>query len=408
MTFPIANNDPYHIFFPRSRSDHAMLARMRRDDPVYSTTVPNWGTRHWFLTRYEDCNSFLRDPRFGRDLHNKLPEQILEHWPAPPLSEQMFERHLLGVDPPDHTRMRGLVHKAFTPRVIQRLQDRVQEVADQLLDAVQDAGEMDLIEQYAFPIPITMISEMLGVPTADRNRFRHWIRQLFFGVADEESRMAAGMEFVQYMRERIDKRRAEPQEDILSGMVHASEEGDMLNAQELMSMIFLLLTAGYETTVHLIGTGTYTLLANPDQLELLCREMEANQELVKRAVEEIVRYAGPATGVFMRWAWEDVQIGTKTIQQGDSVTALLHAANRDPEVFEDPDRFDITRSPNNHLGYGAGVHYCLGAPLARMEGAVAIPTLLRRLPNLELAIEPDDVVWNSTGLYGLRELPVRF
>jgi cytochrome P450 len=381
---------------------------MRRDDPVYCTTVPDWGTRHWFLTRYDDCNDFLRDQRFGRDLHNRLPDEILQYWPKPPLSEQMFERHLLGVDPPDHTRMRGLVHKAFTPRVIRRLQDRVQEVSDQLLDQVQDQHEMDLIEAYAFPIPITMISEMLGVPVEDRDRFRDWVRQLFFAQVEESARMAAGIEFMQYMQERIVERRDEPQEDILSGMVHASEEGDMLDAQELMSMIFLLLTAGYETTVHLIGSGVYTLLVNPDQLDLLRNEMDTNRELVQSTVEEIVRYAGPATSVFMRWAWEDVEIGTKTIRQGDAVNALLHAANRDPQAFEDPNQFDITRSPNKHLGFGSGVHYCLGAPLARMEGAVAIPTLLRRLPNLTLAVEPDELVWNSTGLYGLSALPVRF
>lgn len=408
MALPMARNDPYRIFDPRSRSDYELLARMRRDDPVYCTTVPDWGTRHWFLTRYDDCNDFLRDQRFGRDLHNRLPDEILQYWPKPPLSEQMFERHLLGVDPPDHTRMRGLVHKAFTPRVIRRLQDRVQEVSDQLLDQVQDQHEMDLIEAYAFPIPITMISEMLGVPVEDRDRFRDWVRQLFFAQVEESARMAAGIEFMQYMQERIVERRDEPQEDILSGMVHASEEGDMLDAQELMSMIFLLLTAGYETTVHLIGSGVYTLLVNPDQLDLLRNEMDTNRELVQSTVEEIVRYAGPATSVFMRWAWEDVEIGTKTIRQGDAVNALLHAANRDPQAFEDPNQFDITRSPNKHLGFGSGVHYCLGAPLARMEGAVAIPTLLRRLPNLTLAVEPDELVWNSTGLYGLSALPVRF
>ncbi|HZD11194.1 MAG TPA: cytochrome P450 [Candidatus Binatia bacterium] len=409
MTMPVASNDPYDIFAPRSRSDPELLARLRRDDPVYCTTVPGWGTRHWFLSRYEDCNNFLRDSRFGRDLHNKLPEEILRHWPKPPLAEQMFERHLLGVDPPDHTRMRGLVHKAFTPRVIRRLQDRVQEIADQLIDAMQDAGRADLVEQYAFPIPITMITEMLGVPVADHNRFRGWIRRLFFEAADDDARMLAGMEFVHYMHARIDERRAEPQEDILSGMVHASEEGDMLNQQELMSMIFLLLTAGYETTVHLIGSGVFTLLCHPDQLALFRSEMDSNDALVQSAVEEVVRYRGPATSVFMRWAWEDVKIGGKLIKQGDSVNALLHAANRDPEVFDDPDRFDITRSPNKHLGFGAGVHYCLGAPLARMEGAIAIPTLLRRLPNLGLAVDPDEVQWNGDGLlFGLATLPVRF
>jgi cytochrome P450 len=281
-------------------------------------------------------------------------------------------------------------------------------VADQLLDAVQNDGEMDLVEQYAFPIPITMISEMLGVPVTDRHRFREWVRRLFFAAGDENTRMMAGMEFMQYMNERIVERRAQPQEDILSGMVHASEEGDMLNQQELISLIFLLLTAGYETTVHLIGTGIYTLLTNPDQLDLLRSQMDTNDALVQSTIEEIVRYAGPATSIFMRWAWEDVQIGTKTIQQGDAVNALLMAANRDPEAFDDPDKFDITRSPNKHLGFGAGVHYCLGAPLARMEGAIALPTLLRRFPNLQLAIDPDKLVWTDSLLYGLSSLPVKF
>ena len=182
----------------------------------------------------------------------------------------------------------------------------------------------------------------------------------------------------------------------------------MLDQQELMSMIFLLLTAGYETTVHLIGTGIYTLLTHPDQLALFRQEMDTNPELVKSAVEEIVRYAGPASVNLLRWAWEDVEIGGQLIRQGDSVTALLHAANRDPAVFEDPDRFDITRSPNKHIGFGAGVHYCLGAPLARMEGSIALPTLLRRMPHLELAVEPEALVWNTTGLYGLTALPVQF
>jgi cytochrome P450 len=249
---------------------------------------------------------------------------------------------------------------------------------------------------------------MLGVPVTDRHRFREWVRRLFFAAGDENTRMMAGMEFMQYMNERIAERLAQPQEDILSGMVHASEEGDMLNQQELISLIFLLLTAGYETTVHLIGTGIYTLLTNPDQLDLLRSQMDTNDALVQSTIEEIVRYAGPATSIFMRWAWEDVQIGTKTIQQGDAVNALLMAANRDPEAFDDPDKFDITRSPNKHLGFGAGVHYCLGAPLARMEGAIALPTLLRRFPNLQLAIDPDKLVWTDSLLYGLSSLPVKF
>lgn len=407
MTLPTPHDDRFGIFDPASRANHALLAHMRREAPVYSATFPGWGTRHWFLTRYDDCNDFLRDARFGRDLHNTLPDHLLEHWPKPPLAEQMVERHLLGVDPPDHTRMRGLVHKAFTPRVIKKLEERVQAVADELLDAVADADTFDLIEEYAFPIPITLISEMLGVPSADRHQFRDWVSRLFFAAGDDNERMMAGMAFMQYMNARIEERRAEPREDILSGMVHASDNGDVLNQQELMSMIFLLLTAGYETTVHLIGTGVFLLLTHPDQRAHFQQEMDGNPGLVRTAIEEIVRYEGPATSNLMRWAWEDVVIGGETIRHGDAVTAMLLAANRDPAVFDEPDRFDITRDPNHHLGFGAGVHYCLGAPLARMEGAIALPTLFRRFPNLELAIDPTAVTWTTTGLHGLATLPVR-
>lgn len=399
--------DPYHIFAPSARSDHELHKRLRQENPVYSTTVEGWGTRHWFLTRYEDCNNFMRDSRFGRDLHNTLPDEILVNWQKPSEVEQMIERHLLGVDPPDHTRMRGLVHKAFTPRVIRNLEERVQEVANRTLDEVAEAGEMDLIEQYAFPIPITLISEMLGIPADDRLRFRGWVQNIF-NFENEMARNMAAMEFLQYMNERIEERRTNPRDDLLSGMVQAEQEGEKLSHHELISMIFLLLTAGYETTVHLIASGVYCLLTNPDQLAMFRAEMDTNPDLVKSTVEETVRYAGPASATLMRWAWEDVPMGDQIIQKGDAVNAFLLSTNRDPEIFDEPDRFDITRQPNPHLGFGAGIHYCLGAPLARMEGAIALPTLLRRFPDLKLAIPANQVKWSVGLFHGLEALPVTF
>lgn len=400
------SNDP-DLFSHQTRTNHKLIAQLRCDSPVLATTVPGWGTKHWFLLAYDDCNAVLRDPRIGRNLLKNLSKDLLKKWPPPPHSEQMVDQHLLSFDPPEHTRMRKLVQEAFTNRQIRRLQDRVQVVADKLIDEVIDVGEMDLVEQYAFMIPITLITDILGVPMEDHLRFRSWVRHLF-GTGEETKRMVAATEFVQYMNECIDERREEPRDDVLSGMVQARDVDDHLTHQELISMTFLLLTAGFETTIHLIGSGVYNLLRHPDQLDFFRSEMSTNTDLVKTTIEEIIRYDGPATTTFMRWAWEDIELNEKKIARGDAIHPILSAANRDPAVFANPDNFDITRRPNKHLGFGAGVHYCLGAPLARMEGMIALPTLFRRLPDLQLAVDIDQLVWDTGTLHGLEALPVRW
>ncbi|MEL6310699.1 MAG: cytochrome P450, partial [Chloroflexota bacterium] len=238
----------------------------------------------------------------------------------------------------------------------------------------------------------------------DQDKFRKWTKALIFSWDDQE-RMLAGMEFAQYMNAQIDRRATEKPDDVLTGLVDAEEEGDSLDREELMSMIFLLLAAGHETTVHLIGNGTVALLKYADQRELLMNNLD-NQDIVGGMVEETLRYNGPAPTTLLRYAFDDVEVGGKTINKGDGVFICFHSANRDPEVFENPDTFDITRSPNKHLGFGGGIHYCLGAPLARLEGAIAIPTLLKRFPNLQL--DTTELEYDNKAFHGYKSIPVTF
>lgn len=385
-----------------------IYARIRQEDPVHRTTGPHTGNPTWILTRYEDCVSFLKDARFGKEFHKNLPKELAARWwpePSPDDPWAIINRHLLEIDPPDHTRLRALVHKAFTPRMVESLRPRIHAIADTLLDEMGDHGEADLISAFAFPLPITVIAEMLGIPTADREQFRRWTKVLLFSPDGDENR-AALMEFGMYMNQMIDERQANPQEDIISALAHAEEDGDTLNRMELLSMLFLLLVAGHETTVNLIGNGTLALLQHPDQLQ----KLRSDPALIKPAVEEMLRYNGPVDITTNRWAFEDVEIGGKVIGQGDMVYASLLAANRDPEQFPDPDRFDITRDPNRHIAFGNGIHYCVGAPLARMEGAIALNALVQRLPQLELAVPAESLEWttNMMIIHGMNAMPVRY
>jgi cytochrome P450 len=303
--------------------------------------------------------------------------------------------------------LRALVHKAFTPRIIQMMTDRVQSISTSLLDTMAEQEEVDLLTSYAFPIPIIVIAELLGVPPEDRESFRHWSHTILFGAVRQENMdemMTAAMEFIGYFHGMFERRRAEPKEDLITNLVQVEEAGEQLESQELISMIFLLLLAGHETTLNLISNGTLTLLQHPDQLQLL-RE---NPDLIKSAVEELLRYEGPIGASTMRWALEDVEIRGQKIPAGDMVLASLLAANRDPEVFENPDTFDIRRTPNKHMAFGYGIHYCLGAPLARMEGAIAFNNLIQRFPKLSLAVDPQALEWNETLLIrSMTKMPVR-
>jgi cytochrome P450 len=318
---------------------------------------------------------------------------------------------MLDRDPPDHTRLRGLVSKAFTPRVVERLRPHIQQIVDGLLDRVESAGSMDLIESFAYPLPVIVICQMLGVPVEDRERFKQWGLDIARGLdsillpPDSEVllRSAASRRALSdYFRELIAKRRASSREDLLSALIAAEEAGDKLSEEELLATCILLLVAGHETTVNLIGNGTLALLRHPDQLQRL-RE---HPELISSAVEELLRYDGPVQRT-ARIPSEDVTIGGQTIAKGEMVMPFIGAADRDPAQFPDPDRLDIARADNRHIAFGWGIHFCLGAPLARVEGQLAILTLVQRLPKLALATDTPEYRQSLT-LRGLTALPVTF
>lgn len=396
-------NEPFDPWDPAHRADpHVLYREMRERAPVYRGVGPETGRSIWFLTRYDDVLTALRDPRLGREWR-KLPEEVREqHHFEQEDAFEMVNRHLLNLDPPDHTRLRRLVSSAFTPSRVRELEPRIQEIADDLLAAF-DGGEVDLIEQYAAPLPVTVIAELLGVPIDDREWFRSMVDRLLRS-RDFDDSMAAGFEMIQYVNEAIEQRRTEPGDDLLSALIHIEEEGDRLDHAELLSMVQLLLIAGHETTVNLIGNGMLELMRHRDELDRLV----ADSALLESAVEEMLRFQGPVETPFPRFAYASVELGGETIPQGDLVVPVLHAANRDPGHFEEPDRFDIGRDPNRHLAFGFGIHHCLGAPLARLEGRIAIGSLLERHRHIALAADPATLEWTPDFfLRGVRRLPVR-
>lgn len=398
----------YELLTPEiRRNPHPVLAVMREEAPVHQTHHSEMGAYPFLLTRYDDCVALLKDDvRFTKDfmkLAALLPEENDYNSEA-----MMINRHMLTVDPPDHTRLRGLVHKAFTPKMIREFEGRIQQIADDLLDRALQKHSMDLIAEYAVPLPITVIAELLGVPTEDQARFREWSQTIIIEgtrSGDMEKVGLAAMEFMMYFHDLFDKRREDPREDLISGLLQVEEDGDKLDAQELIGMVFLLLAAGHETTVNLIGNGTLALLTHPDQQARLA----ANPALIGSAVEEMLRFNGPVETPTSRFVMEETRWGDFTFAVGDMVMPALMAANHDPAIFPDPETFDITRTPNPHVAFGFGVHFCLGAPLARMEGAIAINALLARFPHLALNADPAALEWSSQLLiHGLQSLPVRY
>ncbi len=363
---------------------------------LQSTTV--------YVIGHQEAKQILGDQkRFVKDFRNTLPP---EQRPQVEPSTDMFSliyNNMLNTDRPDHTRLRALVSQAFTNRHIQSLAPRIQEIADQLIDGFEARDEIDLIEAYAFPLPIIVICELLDIPLADRDKFRKW-SHAFLGIADDQTSYVQSLyEFVQYIGEMITLRREQPHDDLISGLVHAEENGERLSEQELYSMIALLIVAGHETTVNLIGNGMLALLLHPAQAALLRRE----PKLIESAIEEFLRYAGPVEMATQRYAAEDVEIGGTLIRRETAVVVILAAANRDPAQFQNAPALDIRREPNKHMGFGYGVHYCLGAPLARLEARIAFNTLLKRLPTLRLSVPAAQLQYNeSTIVRGLVQLPV--
>jgi cytochrome P450 len=397
------------LFDPDFKANpYPAYARLRSEAPVHRVTLPD-GRGVWLVTRYEDVSPVLKDERFVKDWRNAMtPEQLAQ---IPPIPEVMkpLTRNMLDTDPPDHERLRSLVQKAFTPRLIERMRPRVQAIADQLLDAVQDSGELDLIDDYAFPLPITVIAELLGVSAEDRNKFREWSNAAVSGDTTQEYMekvlLPHMQAFTDYLRTMFEEKRRNPKDDLISGLVRAEEAGDKLSEDELLAMVFLLLVAGHETTVNLIGNGMLALLQHPDQLQ----KLREDPSLIEPAIEELLRYDGPVETSTERFAREDIAIGGTVIPKGEMVMVVIASADHDPERFADPDALDVTRADNKHLAFGKGIHFCLGAPLARMEGQIAIGTLLRRMPNLRLTDLPESLTWRpGMVLRGLEGLPVEF
>jgi cytochrome P450 len=336
------------------------------------------------------------------------PEQLAS-MPAESRETRLFEKNMIFSDPPEHSRLRALVQKAFTVSFVEQLRERVQVLADQLLDAVAPRGEMDLIDDYAFPLPMLVIAEMLGIPASDREALRRWTEALLPGGSmgkEKMERIARGVtELSAYLTNLCEERRRAPAGDLLSALVHAEEQGDKLSREELISMIMLLVVAGHETTVNLLGNGMLALFDHPDQRALLQRD----PSMIKGAIEEVLRYDGPVEKIVTLFASEDMEIAGARIQKGENVMVALAAADREGAGIEAPEKFDITRPENKHLAFGYGIHYCVGAPLARMEGQIGIATLLRRLPDIQLAAPRASLGRRaSPQLRGVVSMPVKF
>ena len=380
---------------------YSFYARLRAEHPVFPVKLPD-GQTAWLITRYEDALSALKDKRFSKDKVNAGQKQ-----PWTPALFKPLSRNMLDLDDPDHARLRGLVHKVFTTKMVDNMRQRVESLTEELLDAVQPRGSMDLVREYALPLPTSIIAQILGVPSSAQHKFHRWSSAI---VSSQSSKWGAvwamphAIAFLRYIRKLIRLRRDNPQDDLTSALAQAEEAGDKLNEDELLSMIFLLLVAGHETTVNLIANGTLALLRYPEQMEKLRRD----PSLVESAVEELLRFEGPVETATERYALEDVLISGATIPRGGLVYVVLASANRDERQFDNPDTLDITRQNNRHLAFGQGIHYCLGAPLARLEAQIAINALLRRFPFLQLAKPATDIRWKKgLVLRGLESLPVK-
>lgn len=393
------------ILSPQFKADpFPFFAKLRAEQPVWSTTLPD-KTTVWLLSRYEDVFALFSDERFAKSRHNALtPEQLRKQPWVPPMFRPL-ERNMLDLDPPDHARLRQLVHQAFTPRFVEQMKMRVQALADELLNEAECQGEMDLIADYARPLPMTIITEILGVPTHDRDRFHRWSK-VIVSVNQFNNNwriIPAVWQFNRYLRGVFKVRRVEPRDDLISALIQAEEAGDKLSEDELLAMVFLLLVAGHETTVNLIGSGVLELLRHPDQIE----KLRDDPSLIRTAVEELLRFTSPVFLSTERYARKDVTLHGVMIPRGGMVLGVIGSANRDEKVFSEPDALDLSREPNKHLSFGQGIHYCLGAPLARLEAQIAINTLLDREPGLRLKERPESLHWRqSLILRGLEALPV--
>lgn len=377
--------DPYPVY-----------AGLRKSEPVYKTRFPD-GQQGWLVTGYAEAEAALKEPRFIKDF-SKLYGGSMD-------GMSVFTQNMLFSDPPDHRRLRGLAQKAFTPRVIEGMKERIEEITENLLDDMAQKEEINLIDDFAFPLPIIVICEILGVPSEDRDKFRIWSNSLIEGSSGEPgvSVYQHMNDFIGYLGEWFSKTRQEPKDDLISKLIEAEEAGDRLTEKELYGVVTLLIVAGHETTVNLIGNSFLNLLQHPEQKEKLSR----NPELIDGALEESLRFDGPVEFSTSRWALEQFSFAGKDIKRGELVVVALNAANRDQAKFSEAEVFDIEREKSPHLAFGTGIHHCLGAPLARLEGKIAVSRLLERFPDLELRVPVTELEWRPGMIVrGVKEIPL--
>lgn len=369
--------DPYPAY-----AELRALGRVRYFEP----------TNQWLVAHHADVSALLRDRRLGRTYQHRFTHEDFGRSAPPPEHEPFHtlnDHGMLDLEPPDHTRIRRLVSKAFTPRTVERLKPYVEGLAGELVARLVEAGGGDLLADVAEPLPVAVIAEMLGVPESDRAQLRPWsadicgMYELSPSEATAKKAVRASVEFSEYLRELIAHRREKPGEDLISGLIAAYDEGDRLTEQEMISTCVLLLNAGHEATVNATVNGWWALFRNPDQLAAL----RADHSLVPTAVEELMRYDTPLQ-LFERWVLDDIEIDGTTVPRGAEIAMLFGSANHDPAVFDAPEKLDLTRQENPHISFSAGIHYCIGAPLARIELAASMTALLEKAPTLSLATEP--------------------
>jgi cytochrome P450 len=371
----------------------------------------------WVVTDYEEGSRALLDRAVTVDMTSVLTPAQLAQMPETPEVFQPLRRNILTVDPPEHTRLRKLVQPSVTASAIEKLRPSIQQIVDDLLEAAEAAAaergerapdrQMELISQFSYPLPITVICDMLGIPPEDREQTRRWSEDLLSAQSPERMEEIGRNigEFIAYLRDLFTRKRETPGDDLISQLLHVEVDGDCLTEDEVLAMVFILFVAGHITTVNLIANGVFALLTKSEQ----AAKLRFDPGLVTNAVEEILRYYGPAETTTARFAREDVELGGQTIAKGDPLLVVLAAADRDPARFADPQSFDITRDDaNRHIAFGKGVHACLGAPLARLEGQIALETLFRRYPDLRLAVPENEIAWAPSFLRSLTGLPLLF
>lgn len=399
---------PFNLTDPNLQADpYPMFAELRKTAPVMRIKTPLIGPA-WLVTRYDDVRLVLSDPRLANDRRTLDDSRRRAIEVLIPSVFRLLQDSMVMSDAPNHRRLRTIVHQGFTPRMVETMEVRIGEIVDDLLARAALKPNIDLMADLALPLPITVISDMMGVAERDRIQFRRWSSKFLEatsgGALGMVRQLPNGYRMKAFFARLIAERRAAPQDDLVTALVQAEADGDRLSQNELLSMIFLLLLAGHETTVNLIGNGVVALLDHPEQLALL----RSNPDLIDSAIEELLRYTNPVQHPTLRYAREDLEIGGQLIRRGETVLPLLASANRDETVFTNPDVLDITRKPNKHLAFGLGVHYCLGAPLARLEARIALTALVQRYPNLRLTTAPAQLQWRGApALRGLRTLPVQ-